>query len=208
MVCFFFDTCRSPILRATPPFEVSYSLVGYDEQGHPIGLHPGLGNLPLHLDMDGWYSVLGSWNCAADNPNPANQISEANPENNLAILVPPRNAHPSLQRIFCLHPKCSGNRLAVPFDSAQYSSYCIILTCTDNSLSGPHTCAPGRFTCKAPNCTWSGIFKTKQAFNRHYRAIHLSDRVDCPIEGCVRVGAHGIKRSDNLAAHILNKHGI
>ena len=83
-----------------------------------------------------------------------------------------------------------------------------MLTFTGNSHSGPHTCALGRFTCKAPNCTWSGNFKTKQAFNRHYRAMHLSDRVDCPIEGCPRVGAHGIKRADNLAAHIFNKHNI
>ena len=74
--------------------------------------------------------------------------------------------------------------------------------------SGPHTCAPGKFTCEVPNCSLAGTFKPKQAFNRHYRAMHHSDRVDCPVEGCVRVGAQGIKRADNLAAHMLNKHGI
>jgi len=31
--------------------------------------------------------------------------------------------------------------------------------------------------------------------------MHHNDRVDCPVEGCGRVGAQGIKRADNLAAH-------
>ena len=38
--------------------------------------------------------------------------------------------------------------------------------------------------------------------------MHLNDRVDCPVEGCMRVGPQGIKRADNLLAHMLNKHGI
>ena len=87
-----------------------------NELGSPIGLPPGLGNLPLHVDKDGWYSVLGSWNGTADNPNPANEISEANPENNLQISIsaldPAREARPGLLRIFCQYHKCSGNRLA------------------------------------------------------------------------------------------------
>ena len=87
-------------------------------------------------------------------------------------------------------------------------TYRIALTCTYDSRSGPHTCTSGGFTCEAPDCSWSGTFKTKQAFNRHYRAMHDSDRVDCPVKGCVRIGAQGIKRADNLAAHMLNKHGI
>ena len=85
---------------------------------------------------------------------------------------------------------------------------CIILTCALPSDSGPHSCTPGHFTCKAPNRSWPGTFKTKQAFKRHYRAKHLNDRVDCPVEGCLYVGDRGIKRADNLPAHLLNKHGI
>jgi len=77
-----------------------------------------------------------------------------------------------------------------------------------SSYRGLHSCAPGIFTCEAPNCTWPRTFKTKQALNGHYHAKHHNDRVDCPIEGCARVGAQGIKRADNLAAHMLNKHGI
>jgi len=87
-------------------------------------------------------------------------------------------------------------------------AHCITLTCAHNSCSGPHTCAPGRFTCEAPNCSWRGTFKTKQAFHGDYQAMHLDDRVDCPVEECPRVGAQGIKRADNLAAQMWNKHRI
>lgn len=86
--------------------------------------------------------------------------------------------------------------------------YHITLTYTRDSYSSPHTCTEGGITCEAPNCSWPGIFKTKQAFNRHYHAKHLNDRVNCPVEGCVRVGARGIKGADNLALHMWNKHGI
>ena len=47
-----------------------------------------------------------------------------------------------------------------------------------------------------------------QALDRHHEVKHLNKRVDCPIPGCERVGDKGIKRKDNLPAHILNKHGI
>ena len=190
---------------------VSFSLVDYDGQGQPVRLPPRLGDLPLHPEQNGWYSVLGSWNGVTNNPNPPSHISQVNSENNLAVLIPafnsPGNARSNLPSIFCEYPKCTGNRLAAPFVQC-YAPTCIILTCTHNSFSGPHTCAPGRYTCEALNCSWSGTFKTKQAFNRHYCAMHDSDRVDCRVEGCVRVGAQGIKRADNLAVHMLNKHGI
>ncbi|PUU80026.1 hypothetical protein B9Z19DRAFT_1063776 [Tuber borchii] len=176
----------------------SFSLVGHDGRGQPIRLPPLLGNLPLHPEKDGWYSVLGSWNGATEDSNPANQISEVNSENNFPIPVPatclPRNPHPSFPQIFRQYHRCSGNS--------------IILTCTHNPYGGPHTCTQGRITYEASNCAWSRTFKTKQAFNRHYCARHLNDRVDCPVEECLRVGAHGIKRADNLAAHMLNKHDI
>ncbi|KAG0637829.1 hypothetical protein HOY80DRAFT_1081879 [Tuber brumale] len=167
--------------------DVTYLLVDFDELGNPLGLPPRLGDLPLYPEEDDWYSVLGSWNGAAGGIGAAGGVGEINPENNIVIPVsalnPPRNARAGLRLIFCQYHKCSGN-------------------------SGPHTCAPGRFTCDAPGCSWPGTFSTKQAFNRHYLAKHHDDRVNCPVEGCVHVGDRGIKRADNLPAHLLNKHGI
>jgi len=91
-----------------------FSLIDYDELGNPIGLHPGLTNLPLHPDQDGWYSVLGSGNGAIDNLHPVDDVIEVNLENRLVIpapaIDPPRNVRPSLPRIFCQYPMCSGNR--------------------------------------------------------------------------------------------------
>jgi len=99
--------------------------VDLDEQGYPVRLPLGLGNLPLHPEQDGWYSLLGSWGGARDNPNPDNQASEANQENDYAIpppaMNPPRNDRPSPPNIFCQYHKCSGNRLAIPFYSALYA---------------------------------------------------------------------------------------
>jgi len=90
------------------------ALVDYDELGNPIGLHPGLANLPLYPDDDGWFSVLGSGNGALDNLHLADDVIEVNLENRLAIhapaIDPPRDVRPSLPRIFCQYPKCSGNR--------------------------------------------------------------------------------------------------
>ena len=104
------------------------------EWSNTDGLPAGLGDLPLHLDKDGWYSVLGTWNGACNNPNSANQISQGNPENNHAIpsptMDPPRNDCPSLRRIFCQYHKCSGNRLLVSLTHHYRSTYRITLTCT------------------------------------------------------------------------------
>ncbi|KAG0637835.1 hypothetical protein HOY80DRAFT_1002314 [Tuber brumale] len=50
--------------------------------GSPPGLHAGLGDLPLHPDKGGWYSVLGPWDGAADTPG-TDELSEENLENNL-----------------------------------------------------------------------------------------------------------------------------
>ncbi|RPA91154.1 hypothetical protein L873DRAFT_1819838 [Choiromyces venosus 120613-1] len=139
---------------------------------------------PNPLDLP---AGLGSWNGTTDTPETANEVNKENPENNIAIPIPqvnrPRNARLSLPIIFCEYGKCTGH-------------------------CGPHACARGRITCEAPSCSCPGSFKTKQAFNRHYLAKHFDDRVDCPVEGCPRVGARGIKQKDNLAAHMLNKHGI
>ena len=88
-----------------------------DALGNPLALPAGLGDLPLHLDKDGWHSVLGSWNAPIDNTEPE-AVNEKNSSNNSDIPIPPvnppRNAHPDLPLIFCQYHKCSGNRLAIP----------------------------------------------------------------------------------------------
>ena len=173
---------------------------------NPLGLPAGLGNLPLHEERDGWYLVLGSWNCTTENPEKANKESK---ENNLDILLVPVNPRRNARLgpiLICQYHKCSGNRLAI-LPRPSCTGY-IILACALPSNSGPNSCAPGQFTSDAPNCSWPGTFKAEQALNRHYRAKHLNDRVDCPVGGCLYVGGRGIKRADNLPAHLLNKHGI
>ena len=72
---------------------------------------------------------------------------------------------------------------------------------------GPHTCSRHSYTCNAPDCARPTPFGTKQALNRHYEVIHLAERIDCPVPGCKNVGENGIKRYDNLVAHVRNIHG-
>ena len=64
------------------------------------------------------------------------------------------------------------------------------------------------YLCHELGCTWRSSFPTKQALDRHHEVKHLNKRVDCPVQGCERVGDKGIKRKDNLPAHVWNKHGI
>jgi len=120
---------------------------------------------------------------------------------------PPRNARPDPTLIFCEYPKCSDNKLAIPLHLLPH------LTERHTNLhstphSGRHSYAPSQLICLAPGCSSPGTFKTKQALTRHYQSKHLNDRHDCPVAGCLYVGDRGIKRADNLAAHLLTKHGI
>src|SRR5437879_6261985 len=73
--------------------------------------------------------------------------------------------------------------------------------------SGPHTCSRHSYACGAPDCTPRDPFRTKQALNRHYEEKHLGERVDCLVPRCENVGEKGIKRLDNLVAHLKTKHG-
>ncbi|RPB00410.1 hypothetical protein L873DRAFT_1843025 [Choiromyces venosus 120613-1] len=101
------------------------------------------------------------------------------PDNNIHLTATPS---PATDKVFCGSHRCSGN-------------------------SGPHTCARRSFTCNEPDCTWQTPFKTKQALNRHCETKHLVERHDCPVPGCEHVGDKGIKRYDNLVAHVRNQHG-
>ena len=100
-------------------------LVDYDQHGNRLGLPAGLGNLPLHLDRDGWHSVLGAWHGTTDNPVTASEAadSEADPDNNnvipIAPMSPPRNIRP-LSNVFCHYHMCTGHRLVVTFQTRLY----------------------------------------------------------------------------------------
>ena len=95
------------------------ALVDFDELGNPLGLPNGLGDLPLYQEKDGWYSVLGPWNTASDNPDTAHEATKVNLDNNIQVAIPItplspfRNARSSPVLSFCRYHKCSGNRLAV-----------------------------------------------------------------------------------------------
>ena len=120
----FFLTYPRPDLefQRHPLFELS--LVSFDKLGNPSGLPGGLRDLPLYPDKDDWYSVLGTWNATADNPETPNEVAQANLENNIAIPIAPmslpRNSHPPLPSLFCHYHKCTGHRLAVLFRTALY----------------------------------------------------------------------------------------
>ena len=159
-----------------------------------------LGPLPLYQDGDGIFSVLGP---PLGHPAPEDQATRStshalaySPIYILANLTPPRD------KVFCGSSKCSGNRFKPP-PPAQYLylSYRLIWS------SGLHTCSRRSYTCNAANCTQSAPFRTKQALNRHYEVTHLAERFDCQFPGCENVGEKGIKRYDNLVAHMRNKHG-
>ena len=100
-------------------------LVDYDQHGNRLGLPARLGNLPLHLDRDGWHSVLGAWNGTTDNPVTAGEAadSEANPENNniipIALMSPAGNTRPLLS-VFCHYHRRTGHRLVVSFQTRLY----------------------------------------------------------------------------------------
>lgn len=115
---FFFDLSRTGASTFTPPPKeaTDHFLVSLDALSNRLGLPAGLGDLPLHLDKDGWHSVLGSWNATTNNME---AVNEENPSSNsdipIAPVNPPRNARPDPTLIFCQYHKCSGNRLATPF---------------------------------------------------------------------------------------------
>ena len=161
---------------------------------HSLPIEPG--PLPLYLDDDGFYSVLGpplSQTAHEDQVDESiNDTLTCNPIDTSPTLTPPRGG------VFCESPKCSGNR------SAPSLHYMHRLT----QRSGPHTCSRGCYICKASCCTWPTPFRTKQALNRHYEVIHLATRFNCPVPRCEKINRNGIKRYDNLVAHLRNKHGI
>ncbi|KAG0135511.1 hypothetical protein HOY82DRAFT_536683 [Tuber indicum] len=178
-------------------------LVLADDAGVACPLPAELGSLPLYPVGDGFYSVLGPpLSYTTPGEAQANEAASANANNALAYyrinisatLTPPRGV------VRCGSSRCSGNRFA-PLQFHVHPSQEL------TRRSGPHTCSRRSYTCNAPDCPRLDPFKTKQALNRHYRVIHLGERHDCPVPGCESVGENGIKRFDNLVAHLRNKHG-
>ncbi|KAG0640953.1 hypothetical protein HOY80DRAFT_1135608 [Tuber brumale] len=160
-------------------------LVLVDAAGVACPLPAELGSLPLYQDDDGFFSVLGPpLSHTTPGGDEANEPASISAGNTLAYdrINISATLAPHTGRVFCGSSRCSGN-------------------------SGPHICSRRSFTCNAAGCPWLDPFKTKQALNRHYEAIHLGERLDCPVLGCDNVGEKGIKRLDNLVAHLKNQHG-
>ena len=185
----------------TPPNVSTFSLIETDAKGIAQPLPAELGVLPLYLHDDGFYSVIGPLLSQATPQDHNNGFADRtlayNRDNNLAALSPLR------RRVFCGLSKCSGNRFASPS-----TVLCANPPRRLTWKSGPHTCSRRSYTCNAPDCTRPTPFRTKQALNRHYEVIHHAERFDCPVPGCKNVGENGIKRHDNLMAHMRNKHGV
>ncbi|KAG0640961.1 hypothetical protein HOY80DRAFT_1040482 [Tuber brumale] len=157
----------------------SLHLVLVDETGIAQPLPAELGPLPLYRHEDGYYSVLGP-SLHSATPGLEDQTNRsANDAVNTSTTL-----RSSRDKFFCGLFRFWKQR------------------------SGPHTCSPGSYTCNAPHCSRQDPFRTKQALNRHYEAIHLAERFDCPVSGCDNVGEKGIKRLDNLVAHMKSKHGV
>ena len=80
-----------------------------DAAGAAYPLPAELGPLPLHLEDDGSYSVLGPPLCHAtpvDQASGSNGALASRPINFSATLAPPGD------KVFCGSYRCSGNRFA------------------------------------------------------------------------------------------------
>ncbi|KAG0637872.1 hypothetical protein HOY80DRAFT_970526 [Tuber brumale] len=76
------------------------------------------------------------------------------------------------------------------------------------SPSSPETSPRRIYACQEPGCAWPSSFQTRQGLIRHHEARHLQKRLDCPFPGCKMIGNRGIKRKDNLRAHLWTRHGV
>jgi len=157
---------------------------------------PGLGNLPLYKEDDGFYSVTGP-RLDAD----GSEGLVTHPSNNQ--ISNPANRAPNVS--FNLQAQANTiTKLDTPLGSS--------LPHTPNhmpptqSLLSPGKPPRNEYVCNELGCTWK--FPTKQGLDRHHESKHLKQRYDCPVPGCENVGKKGIKRRDNLRVHVLNQHGV
>lgn len=195
---------------STPPTLPEFTLVTFDNFGYRQPLPQGLGNLPLYPDQDGIFSVNGPLdltvssshetrapvNC--DNQSTICPLSTSIPGFSGQNLQVTPNRH--------LHHLYDNISRLVPSTTSRASCYSFL---SELFCSGPQARSKKRsYLCREPGCTWRFSFPTKQGLDRHHEVRHLDKRVDCPIPGCNKVGDKGIKRKDNLLAHVWNKHGI
>ena len=172
-----------------------FSLVGTDAAGIAQPLPRELGPLPLFLDNDGFYSVLGplAHHTQASSLWTHQWCSRLQPDQYLSH----RNTSQRQDLLWIIQMFWKQVR-PLPFYYRPWHRL--------THRRGPHTCSRRFYTCNEPGCIRTTPFGTKQALNRHYEVVHLAERFDCPAPGCENVGEKGIKRFDNLVAHIKNKH--
>lgn len=176
------------------------SINSYFEMPHPPAPAKPEG-LPLFLDDDGFYSVNG----------PAFHVNHSEPPTTL--LLDNQVSNPTSQSFnifFHLyeHPIVTTDELAIPFRVPESLPSIPIPALSSQSQYGVQEFPQGRYFCVEPGCTWLSPFETKQGLTRHQETTHLQKRRDCPIPGCERVGNKGIKRQDNLRAHVREQHQV
>ncbi|RPB00412.1 hypothetical protein L873DRAFT_1843026, partial [Choiromyces venosus 120613-1] len=163
----------------------SFELVSFNATGAAQPLPKELGPLPLYRQDDGFYSVLGP---SLSHAAPGNGQANNSTDNDFAdesVNISATAHSPMGPRIPCEFTRYSGN-------SVQYKRPLRI------------------YSCEKPGCTSLTPFSTFGGLVRHSRAKHYGDgrRHDCPVSGCKKVGENGIKRRDNLLAHIRNVHPL
>ncbi|PUU74679.1 hypothetical protein B9Z19DRAFT_419184 [Tuber borchii] len=164
---------------------------------HP--LPPQLENLPLYLDDDGFYSVNGPRFHANHSQHPTAHLLDNQ-------IFKPVSQSPNTSSNPHQPPINGLNKLEIPLCT---SAPCIrILAPPPQSQPNPRKFAQGEYICNEPDCAWKYPFPTKQGLTRHHEVKHLQKRFDCPIPGCESVGSRGIKRMDNLRAHVWNQHRV
>ena len=157
--------------------------------------------LPLFLEDDGSYSVNG----------PALHVnySESPTTHLLYIQVSnPASQSSNISFDFHQHPIVTTDELAIPFWVPESLPPIPIPALSSQSQHGVQEFPQGRYFCFEPGCTRLSPFQTKQGLTRHQEGTHLQKRRDCPVPGCKRVGNKGIKRQDNLRAHVREQHQV
>ncbi|PUU74672.1 hypothetical protein B9Z19DRAFT_1110521, partial [Tuber borchii] len=136
-----------------------FKLVSFDTFGAPQPLPPGLGDLPLYLDNDGFRSVNGPRDFAAlplcSAVAPLSHDCSAMIETSATVIS-----------------GLTGKNLCI--SSSHTKSY------LDDAISSgqrAHSTRRG-YLCREPGCTWRASFPTKQALDRHHEVKHLNKRVD------------------------------
>ena len=176
------------------------SINSYFEMPHPPAPSKPEG-LPLFLEDDGSYSVNG----------PALHVNRSEPPT--THHLDSQVSNPTIQSSnisFDLHqhPIVTTDELAIPLWVPESHPPILIPALSPQSQHGVQEFPQGRYFCIEPGCTWLSPFETKQGLTRHRETKHFQKRRDCPIPGCKRVGNKGIKRKDNLRAHMQEQHQV